>query len=261
MCFLERYTSFFYFDIFSTFMGLKFKDSIYFLRKEMASHKLLLPIIGLLAVQCLYGQKYFKIENDMVDERTFREGLAMIAREYNPQIVTYKTFERVLVKDSIIENIAIVVLEEEEDEEVYRVFDFLDRPLPDFEFLDNTGALVKKGNFLGKYTVVGLYKEPGQVRSSHIKSMNNLVETGQYNAVALIAKNGKAEFMAKKADFPVLNECISWYIKNISIPESPKFLVLDEQGKLRYIFQTFPDRKSNARPMNPEHLKIFDLLK
>lgn len=227
----------------------------------MAFYKLLLPLIGLLTVQGLGAQKYFKIENDVVDERTFKEGLAMITREYDPQIVTYKTFERVRTKDSLIENIAIVVLEEEEDEKVYRVFDFLDQPLPDFEFFDSTGALVRKGNFLGKFTVVGLYKEPRQVRSAHIKSMNDLIETGQYNAVALIAKNGKAQAMAKKADFPVLNECVSWYIKNISIPESPKFLVLDEQGRLRYIFQTFPDEKSTTKPIDPEHLNIFDILK
>ncbi|MGJ8737119.1 hypothetical protein, partial [Zobellia laminariae] len=88
----------------------------------------------LLLSQQLEAQKFFKIANDVVDEATFKEGLALIAEEYDPQIVTYKTFERVTSKDSIIENISIVVLEEDEEEEVYRVFDFLGKPLPDFEF-------------------------------------------------------------------------------------------------------------------------------
>ncbi|NNE76348.1 MAG: hypothetical protein HKN31_04670 [Pricia sp.] len=227
----------------------------------MTINRYLILLGLLLLLQGLQAQKYFKIENDLVDEITFKRGLALIAQEYNPQIVTYKTFERVRSKDSIIENIAIVVMQEEEDNEVYRVFDFLDESLPDFEFDDSTGATIAKQNFLGKYTVVGLYKEPGQVRSSHIKSMNALVETGDYNAVALIAKNGGRNFRAKKANFPVLNECIAWYIENISVPESPKFLVLDETGKLRYIFQDFPDKRNTTAPIDSVHIKVFDILK
>ncbi|MDB2607195.1 hypothetical protein N9Y48_05405, partial [Zobellia sp.] len=208
----------------------------------------------------LSAQKYFKIENDMVDEVTFKKGLALISQEYEPQVVTYKTFERVTAKDSIIENISIVVLQDEE-EEVYRVFDFLGKPLPDFKFSDITGNPVSKQKFSGNYTVVGLYKDAAQVRKSHIKSLNALVDTGEYNAVVLIAKNGNTAGIAKKAEFPVLNECISWYIDNISIPESPKFLVLDESGNLKYIFQEFPQKEDVSRPLDPIHLKIYDILK
>ena len=219
-------------------------------------------LIAFFFTEGLVAQKYFKIENELVDENTFMNGLALIAQEYNPQIVTYKTFERVTAHDSIIENIAIVVMEEEEEEQkVYRVFDFLERPLPDFKFSDDVGIAISKDKFLGKYTVVGLYKDPGQLRKAHIKSMNALVATGEYNAVALIAKNGERSSMAKKATFPILNECISWYIENISIPEDPKFLVLDETGKLRYIFQQFPDKNSTTTPIDPVHLAIFDILK
>jgi hypothetical protein len=208
----------------------------------------------------LHAQKYFKIENDLVDESTLHAGLDLMAQEYSQQIVTYKTFERVRSRDSIIENIAIVVLNEEDDDRVYRVFDFLDRPLPAFRFTDERGAPVTKQNFLGKYTVVGLYKDPGQMRNSQIKAMNDLVETGKYNAVALIAKNGARSF-TRKADFPILNECIGWYINNISIPESPKFLVLDERGILRYIFQDFPDKRTTNRPIDPSNVEIFEILK
>ena len=216
--------------------------------------------LALLSLQNIVAQKYFKIANDVVDENTFKKGLALMAQEYDPQVVTYKTFERVMAQDSIIENIAIVVMDEDDDDRVYRVFDFLDRPLPDFNFADDRGISVDKQDFSGKYTVVGLYKDPVQVRNSHIKSMNKLVETGSYNAVALIAKNGE-KGITKKADFPVLNECIDWYIDNISIPESPKFLVIDEQGKLRYIFQDFPDKRSSTTPIDSVHVKIFDILK
>jgi len=227
----------------------------------MKTTKIILFLMTLLFAQGLVAQKYFKIENDLVDENTFKEGLAAIAQEYNPQIVTYKTFERVTAQDSIIENIAIVVMTEEEDTETYRVFDFLGRSLPDFEFSDGRGAAVSKSKFMGKYTVVGLYKDPSQIRKSHVKSMNTLIETGSYNAVSLIAKKGERPAMAKKADFPILDECISWYIDNISIPEDPKFLVLDETGKLRYIFQQFPDKSSLTTPIDPVHLDIFDILK
>jgi len=216
--------------------------------------------LALLSLQNIVAQKYFKIANDVVDENTFKKGLVLMAQEYDPQVVTYKTFERVMAQDSIIENIAIVVMDEDDDDRVYRVFDFLDRPLPDFNFADDRGISVYKQDFSGKYTVVGLYKDPVQVRNSHIKSMNKLVETGSYNAVALIAKNGE-KGITKKADFPVLNECIDWYIDNISIPESPKFLVIDEQGKLRYIFQHFPDKRSSTTPIDSVHIKIFDILK
>lgn len=217
-------------------------------------------LFSLSCAASLNAQKYFKIENDVVDENTLHAGLDLMSQEYSQQIVTYKTFERVRSRDSIIENIAIVVLNEEDDDRVYRVFDFLDRPLPNFSFLDETGTAVTKQDFLGKHTVVGLYKDPGQMRNSQIKAMNDLIETGRYNAVALIAKNG-ARAVTRKADFPVLNECIGWYIENISIPESPKFLVLDERGILRYIFQDFPDKKSSATPLNPIHSQIFDILK
>lgn len=221
----------------------------------------IIVLLTFLFTQGVVAQKYFKIDNDLVDEITFRKGLAAIAQEYNPQIVTYKTFERVTAQDSIIENIAIVVMTEEDDTETYRVFDFLGQPLPDFEFNDTRGAAVSKSKFLGKYTVVGLYKDPSQIRKSHVKGMNALTETGLYNAVSLIAKNGERPTMAKKADFPILNECISWYIDNISIPEDPKFLVLDETGKLRYIYQQFPDKNSTTTPIDSVHLKIFDILK
>ncbi|MGB7393317.1 MAG: hypothetical protein WA913_02880 [Pricia sp.] len=207
-----------------------------------------------------HAQKYFKIENDLVDESTLNAGLDLMAQEYSQQIVTYKTFERVRSRDSIIENIAIVVLNEEEDEAVYRVFDFLDKPLPEFSFIDERGLRIGKKDFKGKHTVVGLYKDPGQMRNSQIKAMNDLVETGRYNAVALIAKNG-ARSITRKADFPILNECIGWYIENISIPESPKFLVLDERGILRYIFQDFPDKRSTNRPIDPDNIAIFEILK
>lgn len=223
--------------------------------------KFIIVLLILLFTQELVAQKYFKIDNDLVDEITFRRGLTAIAQEYNPQIVTYKTFERVTAQDSVIENIAIVVMEEEEDTETYRVFDFLGQPIPDFKFNDGRGATVSKSKFLGKYTVVGLYKDPSQIRKSHVKAMNALIETGSYNAVSLIAKNGERPTMAKKAEFPILNECISWYIDNISIPEDPKFLVLDETGKLRYIFQQFPDKNSTTTPLDSVHIKIFELLK
>ena len=216
--------------------------------------------LALLSLQNIVAQKYFKIANDVVDENTFKKGLALMAQEYDPQIVTYKTFERVTAQDSVIENIAIVVMDEDDDDRVYRVFDFLDRPLPDFKFADGKGVSITKQDFAGKYTVVGLYKDPAQVRNSHIKSMNRLVETGHYKAVALIAKNGE-KGITKKADFPILNECIDWYIANISIPESPKFLVMDEQGKLRYIFQDFPDKRAMNTPVDSVHLDIFDILK
>ncbi|MGS0525623.1 TlpA family protein disulfide reductase [Zobellia nedashkovskayae] len=215
----------------------------------------------LFCTQQIVAQKFFKIANDVVDEATFKEGLALIAQEYDPQIVTYKTFERVTSKDSIIENISIVVLQEDEEEEVYRVFDFLGKPLPDFEFSDITGSSISKQKFSGKYTVVGLYKDAAQGRKAHIKSLNALVNTGEYNAVALIAKNGNMAGIAKRADFPVLNECISWYIDNISIPESPKFLVLDETGNLKYIFQEFPQKEDIIQPLDPVHLKIYDILR
>lgn len=220
----------------------------------------ILMAFAMFFLQDLAAQKYFKIENALVDENTFKEGMALMAQEYNPQIVTYKTFERVMAQDSIIENIAIVVMQEDEDDRVYRVFDFLDRPLPDFKFDDEKGLDITKQHFMGKYTLVGLYKDPGQMRNSHIKSMNDLVETGAYNAVALIAKNG-VKGVTKKANFPVLNECIEWYIANISVPESPKFLIMDEGGKLRYIFQDFPDKRSTATPIDSVHIKIFDILK
>jgi len=227
----------------------------------MKTTKYIIVLLILLFKQGLVAQKYFKIDNDLVDEITFRRGLAAIAQEYNPQIVTYKTFERVTAQDSVIENIAIVVMAEEEDTETYRVFDFLGQPLPDFKFNDGRGAAVSKSKFLGKYTVVGLYKDPSQIRKSHVKAMNALIETGSYNAVSLIAKNGERPTMAKKAEFPILNECISWYIDNISIPEDPKFLVLDETGKLCYIFQQFPNKNSTTKPLDSVHIKIFDILK
>jgi len=208
----------------------------------------------------MQAQKYYKIENDVVDESTLQAGLDLMSQEYGQQIVTYKTFERVRSQDSIIENIAIVLLNEEDDDQVYRVFDFLDRPLPDFSFQDGLGRSVSKQDFFGKHTVVGLYKDPGQMRNSQIKAMNDLIETGRYNAVVLIAKNG-ARAVTRKADFPILNECIGWYIENISIPESPKFLVLDERGILRYIFQDFPDKRSTNRPIDPQNMEIFDILK
>lgn len=217
--------------------------------------------ISFLVVQELSSQKFFKIDNDLVDEPTFNRGLSLIAQEYNPQIVTYKTFERFKSKDSIIENIAILVMQEEDDEEVYRVFDFLEQPLPDFEFTDNQGRTVSRNSFLGKYTVIGLYKDAGQVQKAHLKSLNKLVSTGNYNALALIAKKGTNEGIRKKASFPVLNECIAWYIKNLSVPEEPKFLVLDQKGTLKYIFQSFPDRFCTATPMDPRNREIFDILR
>ncbi len=220
----------------------------------------LLAISMLLCSAVAQDQKYYKIENDVVDESTLNAGLDLMAQEYSQQIVTYKTFERVQAQDSVIENISIVVLNEEDDDRVYLVFDFLGKPLPGFSFSDDRGMLVNKKDFLGKYTVVGLYKEPGQMRNSHIKSMNDLIETGRYNAVALIAKNG-AKAITRKADFPVLNECIGWYIENLSIPESPKFLVLDENGKLRYIFQDFPDKRSTNQPIDSRIMAIFDILR
>lgn len=222
--------------------------------------QILLTITMLLGSIVVHAQKYYKIENDVVDETTLNAGLDMIAQEYSQQIVTYKTFERVQAQDSVIENIAIVVLNEEDDDRVYRVFDFLGKPLPAFSFLDERGMTVTKEDFLGKYTFVGLYKDPGQMRNSHIKAMNDLVETGRYNAVALVAKNG-AKAITRKADFPVLNECIGWYIENLSIPESPKFLVIDESGKLRYIFPDFPDKRSTNQPIDSRIMAIFDILK
>ena len=206
------------------------------------------------------AQNYYKIDNDVVDETTLNAGLDMMAQEYSEQIVTYKTFERVQAQDSVIENISIVLLNEEDDERVYRVFDFLGKPVPAFDFLDDRGVSVTNTDFLGKYTVLGLYKEPGQMRNSQIKALNDLVETGRYNAVALIAKNG-TKAMSRRADFPVLNECIGWYIENLSIPESPKFLVLDDNGNLQYIFQEFPDKKSANQPIDAKILEIFDILK
>lgn len=227
----------------------------------MKTTNIILVFLTFLFAHGVVAQKYFKIDSDLVDEITFRKGLAAIAQEYDPQIVTYKTFERVTAQDSVIENIAIVVMLEEENSETYRVFDFLGQPLPDFEFNDTRGAAVSKSKFLGKYTVVGLYKDPSQIRKAHVKGMNGLIETGSYNAVSLIAKNGERPTMAKKAEFPILNECISWYIDNISIPEDPKFLVLDETGKLSYIFQQFPDKHSTTTPLDSVHIKIFDILK
>lgn len=226
----------------------------------MKSNLILISITMLLCSAVVHGQKYYKIESDVVDESTLNAGLDLMAQEYSQQIVTYKTFERVQAQDSVIENISIVVLNEKDDDRVYRVFDFLGKPLPGFSFADDRGLTVTKKDFLGKYTVVGLYKEPGQMRNSHITSMNDLVETGRYNAVALIAKNG-AKAITSKADFPVLNECIGWYIENLSIPESPKFLVLDESGKLRYIFQDFPDKRSANQPIDSRIMAIFDILK
>lgn len=217
--------------------------------------------ITCLIVHELASQKYFKIDNDLVDESTFNRGLSLMAQEYNPQIVTYKTFERFKSKDSIIENIAIVVMEEEDEEEVYRVFDFLEQPLPDFEFIDNYGATVSRHSFTGKYTVIGLYKEAAQIKKAHLKSLNKLVDTGKYNALALIAKKGTNEGIYKKALFPVLNECIAWYIKNISVPEDPKFLVLDQNGTLKYIFQSFPDKYCTTVPVDPQNREIFDILR
>ena len=213
-----------------------------------------------LCMASLQAQKYFKIENDLVDENTLHAGLDLMSREYAQQIVTYKTFERVRSRDSIIENIAIVVLNEEEDDRVYRIFDFLDKPLPDFRFTDEFGKSISKQDFAGKYTVVGLYKDPGQLRNNQIKAMNDLVETGKYNAVSLIAKNG-VKTMTRKANFPILNECIGWYIQNISVPESPKFLVIDERGILRYIFQDFPDKRDTNRPIDPRTNLIYEILK
>ena len=214
----------------------------------------------LLCAFIVHPQNYYKIEDDVVDETTLNEGLDLMAQEYSQQIVTYKTFERVQAQDSIIENISIVVLNEEDDERVYRVFDFLGEVLPAYDFLDDNGMSVSDTDFLGKYTVLGLYKDPGQMRNSHIKSMNDLTETGRYNAVVLIAKNG-AKAITRKANFPILNECIAWYIENLSIPESPKFLVLDEKGKLRYIFQEFPHKKSTDQPIDSKIVEIFDILK
>lgn len=226
----------------------------------MKTNLILIFLIILQSATVVQAQNYYKIENDVVDEITLNAGLDMMAQEYSQQIVTYKTFERVQAQDSVIENISIVVLNEEDDDRVYRVFDFLGKPLPGFKFSDDRGMSVTNTDFLGKYTVLGLYKEPGQVRSSHIKSMNDLIETGRYNAVALIAKNG-TKTITNKADFPVLNECIGWYIENLSIPESPKFLVLDESGKLRYIFQDFPDKRSTNQPIDSRIVAIFDILK
>ncbi|HDZ15296.1 hypothetical protein LCGC14_1291500 [marine sediment metagenome] len=214
----------------------------------------------LLGATVVHAQNYYKIESDVVDETTLNEGLDLMAQEYSQQIVTYKTFERVKAQDSIIENISIVVLNEEDDERVYRVFDFLGEKLPGYIFFDDGGISVSNTDFLGKYTVLGLYKDPGQMRNSHIRSMNDLTETGRYNAVALIAKNG-AKAITRKANFPILNECIAWYIENLSIPESPKFLVLDEKGKLRYIFQEFPHKKSTDQPIDSKIIEIFDILK
>ncbi|MGB6151265.1 MAG: hypothetical protein WBG48_04675 [Pricia sp.] len=226
----------------------------------MRTTLILIFAVFLSCATSIQAQKYYKIENDVVDQNTLNAGLDLMAREYSQQIVTYKTFERVQAQDSVIENISIVVLNEEDDDRVYRVFDFLGKPLPGFDFLDDRGAKVTNTDFLGKYTLLGLYKEPGQIRNAHIKSMNKLVETGRYNAVALIAKNG-AKAMTRKADFPILNECIGWYIENLSIPESPKFLVLDESGKLRYIFQDFPDKRSTNQPIDPKIVAIYDILK
>ncbi|WP_373519728.1 hypothetical protein [Pricia sp.] len=216
--------------------------------------------VMLLCDTSIHAQTFYKIENDVVDESTLNEGLDLMAQEYSQQIVTYKTFERVQAQDSVIENISIVVLDEEDDDRVYRVFDFLGKPLPGFSFEDDRGMAVTNTDFLGKYTVLGLYKEPGQLRNSYIKAMNDLIETGRYNAVALIAKNG-AKKITRKADFPILNECIGWYIENLSIPESPKFLVLDEKGKLRFIFQDFPDKRSTNQPIDSRIMAIFDILK
>jgi len=50
-------------------------------------------------------------------------------------------------------------------------------------------------------------------------------------------------------------------IENLYIPESPKFLVLDENGKLRYIFQDFPYKGSSNRPIDPRIIAIFEILK
>jgi len=226
----------------------------------MKSNLILISILLFVFSTVVRAQKYYKIENDVVDESTLNAGLDLMSQEYSEQIVTYKTFERVQAQDSVIENISIVVLNEEDDDRVYRVFDFLGKPLPGYSFSDDMGASVTNTDFLGKYTVLALYKEPGQQRNSHIKSMNDLVETGRYNAVALIAKNG-AKAITRKADFPILNECIGWYIENLSIPESPKFLVLDENGKLRYIFQDFPDKRSTNEPIDSRIMAIFDILK
>ncbi len=226
----------------------------------MKSNLIRISITLFLCTTAVCAQKYYKIANDVVDESTLNAGLDLMAQEYHQQIVTYKTFERVQAQDSVIENIAIVVLNEEDDDRVYRVFDFLGKPLPGYNFSDDRGASVTNTDFLGKYTVLGLYKEPGQLRNSHIKAMNDLVETGRYNAVALIAKNG-VKAITRKAHFPILNECIGWYIENLSIPESPKFLVLDESGKLQYIFPDFPDKESANVPIDSRITAIFDILK
>ena len=197
----------------------------------------------------------------MVDEPELQAGLDLMSQEYEEQVVTYKTFERVHAQDSIIENISLVVInEDEQNSEVYRVFDFLEKPIPEFDFTDDDGNAVNLQAFLGKYTLVALYKEPSQVRNSHIKKLNDLVETRRYNAVALIAKDGGSA-LARKADFPIVNECIGWYIKNLSIPETPKFLVIDEFSRLRYIFPTFPDKRSTELPLDPINAEIFELLK
>ncbi len=222
--------------------------------------QILLTMAMLFCSVAVHVQNYYKIENEVVDETTLNTGLDLMAQEYSHQIVTYKTFERVQAQDSVIENIAIVVLNEEDDDSVYRIFDFLGKPLPGFSFSDDRGMAVSKEDLLGKYTFVGLYKDPGQMRNAHINSMNDLVETGRYNAVALIAKNG-AKAITRKADFPVLNECIGWYIENLSIPDSPKFLVLDENGKLRYIFQDFPDKRSTNQPIDSRIMAIFEILR
>ena len=227
----------------------------------MKALKFFFVFLSLSVTHLIVGQKYFQIDDALVDEPTFNRGLAQIAQEYNPQIVTYKTFERFIAKDSVIENIAIVVMQEEEDNEVYRVFDFLEKPLPDFEFEDGKGRRVSKQGILGKYSLVGLYKDVSQVKGNHLKAMNKLVKSGNYNALALIAKQGNTTVVTKKAEFPVLNECISWYIKNISVPEDPKFLVLDENGNLKYIFQQFPDKKSTTLPLDPVNYQIYEMLK
>lgn len=223
--------------------------------------KLLYFLFVALLSNCLvFAQKYYKIDHQILNETNFKEGLEIIKREYSPRIVTYKTFERVKKNDSLIENISIIVQEEEDNPQVNEVFDFLDRTFPDFKIKDEEGNPITRKQFMGKYSVIALYKDFGQVKTSHIKGLNRLVETGDYKSLIMVAKEDHKAGIIKKADFPVVDKCIGWFIKNISLPESPKFLVLDEKGKVRYIFQKFPDRHDGTSPIDLTHREIFDIL-
>ena len=64
----------------------------------MKALKFFFVFLSLSVTHLIVGQKYFQIDDALVDEPTFNRGLAQIAQEYNPQIVTYKTFERFIAK-------------------------------------------------------------------------------------------------------------------------------------------------------------------